>query len=218
MDAISWQTPLLFLGSVFLLRIISAPYFVWKEENLKNKALEAKHIDLRSPERILYKKTYSVAGKNTLSDLFRELKTLFEGEMRRTEGECQKLVWQIYKTTTYLINLHELAREVINKLNLANANLDRIKANYPSEKEAFEGIVGTEIPNPLTKVKHAIEERIESIHAAQRIQNAGAKDDDLRWLLTIVSVGVREETAKFNGWIAETINKIASVEAELEKK
>lgn len=46
MEVLSWQTPLLFFGLVFLFRILTAPYYLWKEQKencdkVKNEKIES---------------------------------------------------------------------------------------------------------------------------------------------------------------------------------
>lgn len=39
MELLSWQAPLIALGAAFAIRIITAPYFIWREQNEKCKEL-----------------------------------------------------------------------------------------------------------------------------------------------------------------------------------
>lgn len=221
MDAISWQTPLIFLGIAFALRIISAPYFIWKEENHKSRSLEEKYADPRSVERILIKKSYSTAEKHALNDMFAELKTLLGVEIRQVELGCQTLVPQIWKTT-YINSLEQLIREHRAKVDEMNTKLDEIGKKFSAFNQVFQGIVGTEIPNELVSMRNQFDQCIEPVLSAQRLHAVVLSDtnrvSDLSKLLALISERVRDQTAKVNGWLVQTLQKIDAVEAELEKR
>lgn len=216
MDAIAWIIPTVILG----LRLLFAPYFVWKEENLKNRALEDKYGDPRSPQKILgNKKTYSNAERHALSDMLSETKAFFDVDIRAAELEFQKLVPQISKIT-YIDSLEQFVRDAINKIDDINSKLDAIERKFAAWKHVYRGVLGTEIPNELTRLRQQLDRSIEPILAAQRLHaiTPPERHNDISKLLTVVSKGVLEETAKVNGWIDQTLKRIASIEDELEKK
>lgn len=110
-DAIAFKIVLLSAFFTFLLRLLFAPYFVWKEENDKNRALEDKYGDPRSPQKILgNKKTYSDAQRHALSDMFSETKAFFDVDIRAAESGFQDLVPQIWKIT-YIDSLEQFVRD-----------------------------------------------------------------------------------------------------------
>lgn len=216
MDAIAWIIPTVILG----LRLLFAPYFVWREENLKNRALEDKYGDARSPQKILgNKKTYSDAERHALSDMFSETKAFFDVNIRAAELNFQKLVPQIRKIT-YITSLEQFVREAINKIDEINSRIDRIERKFAAWKHVYRGALGADIPNELTRLRQQLERSIEPILAAKRLHaiTPPERHDDISKLLTVVSEGVLEETAKVNDWIDQTLKRISSIEDELEKK
>ena len=217
-ENISWQITLSLFGLALFFRLICAPYFLWKEEFLKNICLEAKLEEPGSVRKILGQRTYSEADKHSISNMFRELRMLLDVEIRQTEMDCQVLAMNIPKISC-INSIDDKARQAMNAIAEVKSKLDDIERKISPERHIFKGIVGANIPNELTLVHQEIQRSMEPILAAQRLYALlPEKEYEFSKILEVVSSRIRDKTAKVNGWYEETLKKISLVEVELVKR